>query len=165
MNKSYLGTLDYSDPLYEVLLTQVFPDVREPIFHVNRISHRRVFKYTEEKSQIAIVGKFFRIDDIKQEWVLRIKGEYDNLHTIRRYGFDEHPHYVVRPISKEESIGLALVEEFIYGKDLDHYLKRAIYRGDRESLKRRLSRLASFLYTLHSKTGSGNAVDHNSAYI
>jgi aminoglycoside phosphotransferase (APT) family kinase protein len=165
MDKSYLGTLNYSDPLYEILLSQVFPDVKDPIFHVNRISHHRVFKYTEEKNQIAIVGKFFKLDDIKQERVLRIKGEYDNLHKIRRYGFDKHPNYVVRPISKEESIGLALVEEFIQGKDLDHYLKKAIYRGDRESLKRRLSRLASFLHTLHSKTESGNAVDLNSADI
>lgn len=91
MNRSYLGTLEYSDPLYEILLSQVFPDVREPIFHVNRISYRKVFKYTEEKSQIAIVGKFFKLGDIKQERVLRIRGEYDNLHKIRRYGFDEHP--------------------------------------------------------------------------
>jgi thiamine kinase-like enzyme len=164
MNKSYLGTLDYSDPLYEVLLTQVFPDVREPVFHVDRISHRRVFKYTEEKSRIAIVGKFFRLDDVKQERVLRIKGEYDNLHAIRRYGFNVHPNFVVRPISKEESIGLALIEEFIQGKDLDHYLKKAIYRGDNNSLKERLSMLASFLYALHAKTKSGNAVDLNSAY-
>jgi thiamine kinase-like enzyme len=164
MNKSYLGTLDYSDPLYEILFTQVFSDVREPVFHVNRISHRRVFKYTEEKSRIAIVGKFFRLDDIKLERVLRIKGEYDNLHTIRQYGFTAHPNFVVRPISREESIGLALIEEFVQGKDLDHYLKKAIYRGDKDSLKERLSMLASFLYALHSKTESGNAVDLHSAY-
>lgn len=164
MDSSYLGKLDYSDPLYEVLFTQVFPNVREPIFHVNRISHRRVFKYTEEKSQIAIVGKFFRLDDIKQERVLRIKGEYDNLHTIRQYGFDARPNFVVRPISKEESIGLALVEEFIQGKDLDHYLKKAIYRDDKDSLRERLSMLASFLYALHSKTESDSAIDLNSVY-
>lgn len=164
MNKSYLGTLNYTDPLYEILLTEVFPDVREPVFHVNRISHRRVFKYTEEKSRIAIVGKFFRLDDVKQERVLRIKGEYDNLHTIRRYGFNAHPNFVVRPISREESIGLALVEEFIQGKDLDHYLKKAIYRGDKNSLRQRLSMLASFLYALHAKTKSGNTVNLNSAF-
>ena len=164
MNTSYLGTLDYSDPLYEILLTQVFPDVREPVFHVDRISHRRVFKYTEEKSRIAIVGKFFRLDDVKQERVLRIKGEYDNLHTIRRYGFNAHPNFVVRPISREESIGLALVEEFIQGKDLDYYLKKAIYRGDKDSLRERLSMLASFLYALHAKTKSDNTVKLNSAY-
>jgi thiamine kinase-like enzyme len=154
MDNSYLGKLDYADPLYGVLLYQVSPDVQEPVFHVNRISHHRVFKYTEEKSQIAIVGKFFRLDDVKHERVLRIKGEYDNLKTIRRYGFDTHPYYVVRPISREESIGLALIEEFISGKDLDHYLKRAIYKGDRKSLKSKLSRLASFLYALHAKTES-----------
>jgi thiamine kinase-like enzyme len=164
VNKSYLGTLDYTDPLYEILLTEVFPDVREPVFHVDRISHRRVFKYTEEKSRIAIVGKFFRLDDVKQERVLRIKGEYDNLHTIRRYGFNKHPNFVVRPISREESIGLALVEEFIQGKDLDYYLKKAIYRGDKDSLRKRLSMLASFLYALHAKTKSDNTVNLTSAF-
>jgi len=40
MNRSYLGTLDYSDPLYEILLSQVFPDVKDPVLHVNRISSR-----------------------------------------------------------------------------------------------------------------------------
>lgn len=157
MNSIYLGKLDYSDPLYGVL-SQVFPDIKEPIFYVKRISPRRVFKYTEEKSQIAIVGKFFKLDDAKQERVLRMKGEYDNLRKIRRYGFDQYPHYVVRPLSREESIGLALVEEFIYGKDLDHYLKKAIY-GEGEFLKKRLSRLAGFLYALHTKTETGNTVD------
>jgi len=154
----YLGTLDYSDPLYEVLLSRIFSDMKDPIFHVTRMSHHRVFKYTEEKSCLAIVGKFFRLDDPKQERVSRIKGEYDNLQRIREYGFDRYPHYVVRPLSREESIGLALIEEFICGKDLDHYLKKAVC-GDEESLKKRLSRLASFLYALHTKTEAGKMVD------
>jgi thiamine kinase-like enzyme len=162
MNNSYLGKLDYSDPLYEILFSQVFSDVQGPVFHVNRLSRHSVFKYTEEKSQIAIVGKFFRLDDMKQGRALRIRGEYDNLQKIRRYGFDAYPNYVVRPISREESIGLALIEEFISGKDLDHYLKGAIYRGDRKSLKRKLSRLASFFYVLHAKTASGNSVNLDS---
>ncbi len=164
MHKSYLGTLDCSDPLYEILLSQIFSDIRAPIFHVDRISHRKVFKFTEEKSQTAIVGKFFKPNDQKPERILRIKGEYDNLLQIRRYGFDVRPNFVVRPISREESIGLALVEEFIQGKDLDHYLRKAIYRGDKDSLKERLSMLASFLFALHSKTESGNTVNLDSAF-
>jgi hypothetical protein len=51
MNKSYVGKLNYFDSFYEILLTKVFPDVREPVFHVDRISHRRVFKYTEERAE------------------------------------------------------------------------------------------------------------------
>ena len=159
MDKAYLGKLDYADPLFEILFSQICPDIREPLFHVNMMSSRRVYKYTEEKTRIAIIGKFFRLDDPKQERVLRIKGEYDNLQKIRKYGFDTLPNYVVRPISRDERIGLALIEEFIHGKDLDYYLKKAIYEGKSTSLKGRLSRLASFLYALHTKTVAGSNVE------
>lgn len=158
MDKPYLGELDYADPLYEILLSQVCPDLKYPIFHVNRMSSRRVYKYTEEKTRIAIIGKFFKLDDPKQERVLRIKGEFDNLEKIRGYGFDTFPNYVVRPIGKEEKIGLALIEEFIHGKNLDYYLKKAVYEGDGLSLKKKLSKLASFLYALHAKTETENNV-------
>lgn len=156
MDNAYLGKLDYSDPLYETLFSQVCPAVNDPVFHVNMMSRSMVYKYTEEKSGTAIIGKFFKLDDERHDRVLRIKGEYDNLHLIRGYGFDTYPNYVVRPFGREERIGLAVIEEFIYGKDLDHYLKKAIYKGDMESLKSRLSKLASFLYALHTRTRSQN---------
>lgn len=167
MNKLYLGKLDYADPLYEILFSQVCPDVKEPLFHVSRMSSRRVYKYTEEKTRIAIIGKFFKLHDTKQERILRIKGEYDNLRKIRGYGFDSFPNYVVRPLSKEERIGLALTEEFIHGKDLDYYLKKAVYEKKCTTLKDRLSKLASFLYALHSKTEKKNNIelDPVSAYF
>jgi thiamine kinase-like enzyme len=167
MNKLYLGKLDYADPLYEILFSQVYPDVKEPLFHVSRMSSHRVYKYTEEKSRIDIIGKFFKLHDTKQERILRIKGEYDNLTRIRDYGFDTSPNYVVRPTSREERIGLALTEEFVYGKDLDYYLKKAVYEGKGTSLKDRLSRLACFLYTLHAKTEMENNIelDSVSAYF
>jgi aminoglycoside phosphotransferase (APT) family kinase protein len=128
--------------------------VKDPVFHVDRMTSLEVYKYTEEKTRMAVVGKFFKLDDPKLEKVSRIKGEFENLKKIRAYGFDTYPNYVVRPIGKEERIGLALLEEYIYGKDLDHYLRKAIYEGDHTSLKERLASLASFLYTLHEKTDS-----------
>lgn len=165
MDNAYLGKLDYSDPLYETLFSQVCPWVNDPVFHVNTMSSGMVYKYTEEKSGTAIIGKFFRLDDEREERVSRIKGEYDNLHVIRRYGFDTYPNYVVRPFGKDERIGLALLEEFIYGNDLDHYMKKAIYRGDRESLKKKLSKLASFLYALHTRTRSSKIVGLDSVCL
>lgn len=148
---TYLGKLDYYDPLYEILFSRVFPYVNSPLFHVNRMS-RKAYKYTEDKTGVSIIGKFFQLNDPKYERIQRIKGEYDNLNKIRSYGFDTHPNYVARPITKDERIGLALVEEFIYGRDLDYYLKKAVYKGDGQALKWRLSQLASFLYALHKKT-------------
>lgn len=147
----YLGKLDYCDPLYEILFCQVFHYVNAPVFHVHRMS-KRAYKYTEEKSGGSVVGKFFRLDDPKFERIQRIKGEYDNLHKIRSYGFDTRPNYVAKPITKNESIGLALVEEFIYGWDLDHYIKQAIYNGKADDLHHKLWQLASFLYALHKRT-------------
>jgi len=167
MNNLYLGRLDHADPLYEILFSQVCPDVKGPLFHVNKMASGRVYKYTEEKSRVAIIGKFFRLDDTKYGRILRIKSEYDNLRTIRGYGFDTYPNYVVRPISRDQNIGLALIEEFIHGKDLDYYLNKAIYKGDGDILKEKLSKLASFLFTLHKKTGQKTAInlDLISAYF
>lgn len=148
---SYLGTLEYCDPLYEILFSHVFPYVNNPIFHVNKMA-RRVYKYTEDKTRTSIIGKFFQLDDPMYERIQRIKGEFDNLNKIRAYGFDTRPNYVARPITRDERIGLALVEEFIHGKDLDFYIKMAIYNGDSNALYEKLSQLASFLYTLHKRT-------------
>ena len=135
--------------------------MKDPVFHVHRMASLEVYKHTEERTRMAVVGKFFKLDDRKPEKISRIKGEYENLQKIRAYGFDTYPHYVVRPISKEESIGLALLEEYIHGKDLDYYLRRAIYGRDDTSLRERLSALASFLYALHERTDSEENVELN----
>jgi hypothetical protein len=75
MLTAYLGKLDCHDPLYEVFLDRICPDVADPQFHVKRMSRSGVYRYTEEKSSRAIVGKFFRLDDDQHDRVLRIKGE------------------------------------------------------------------------------------------
>jgi hypothetical protein len=67
MSLQYLGKLEYSDPLYEILFSEVCPDVKDPIFHVNRMASLGVYKYTEEKTRIAIIGKFFKPDDPKPD--------------------------------------------------------------------------------------------------
>ena len=37
MSMIYLGILEYADPLYEILFSQeLYPDVKDPIFHVSR---------------------------------------------------------------------------------------------------------------------------------
>ncbi|MEW5745371.1 MAG: aminoglycoside phosphotransferase family protein [Nitrospirota bacterium] len=159
MSNGYLGTLDYADPLYEVLTTQVCREVEEPRFHVSSTSSRRVYKYTEEKTQRALIGKFFHLQDAGSDRMLRLKAEYDNLRKIRGFGFDSSPHYVVRPFARHEAIGLAVVEEYIEGKPLDHFFKRAAFRGDGPLLKEKLSALASFLFALHTRTATALAVD------
>ncbi len=163
MSGLYLGKLERADPLYDILFSQVCPDLRrDPIFHVDRMSSLRVFKYTEERTGMTVIGKFFEPDEPRQDKVLRIKGEYDNLQKIRAYGFDSFPNYVVRPIGREQRIGLALLEEFVHGRDLDYFLKEAIYKGKESWLKQKLSRLAAFLYVLHEKTNHRKNVELDS---
>jgi len=159
MDMAYLGKLRYVDPLYDILLSQVCPGLREPVFHVNKMDSFEVYKYTEEKTGVAVIGKFFKLNDPEQERILRKRTEYENLQKIRAYGFDSFPNYVVRPISRDEKIGLALLEEFIDGQDLDHYLKKAIFQGNGNLLKKKLSKLASFLYALHKRTETETGVD------
>jgi len=158
MKTAYLGILDYRDPLYEVFLDRVCPDITGPSFHVDRMSGGGVYRYTEEQTRRALVGKFFQLDDDRHERLVRIKGEYDKLRTIRSFGFDAFPHYVVQPLAREERIGLAVVEEFITGRDLDHYIMKAICRNGHDSLKRRLSALAGFLRALHERTATQQPV-------
>jgi len=158
MSNSYLGTLDRRDPLYEILIDKVCPDMHDPRFHVRRLSSNNVYHYTEESTGIAIIGKFFRLDDERAERVSRIQGEYENLLTVREYGFSASPGYVVRPITRDFRVGLALMEEYIEGKDLDHFIRAAICRGDNDLLKEKLARLGSFLHALHARTMTGRTV-------
>jgi aminoglycoside phosphotransferase (APT) family kinase protein len=157
----YLGQLAQDDPLHEILAFRAFPEVRNPVFHVERMSlNHLVYRYSEEKSRVSVVGKFFDLQERNEEKVSRIRGEYPNLLLLRELGFSDQPFYVVKPLCREDSIGLALVEEFVKGRDLDHYLRNAAYRGRRHELRKSLSRLASFLRTLHGRTranGKGEA--------
>lgn len=152
MKSAYLGKLATTDPLHDILSASIPSGIATPEFHVTRISSRMVFKYTEAKTRCALVGKFYDPKDPHDERLTRVKGEYEKLEQIRSYGFDSYPHYVVRPISRSERIGLALIEEFIRGKDLDHFIKGAIFEGKSSLLKDRLKKLALFLFALHERT-------------
>jgi len=145
--------LDQDDPLYEVLALRVYPEIRRPVFHVERLSrHRLVYRYQEAETKRAVVGKFFDTRDQDEGRVARIKSEYRKLIRLRYLGFNTHPHYVVNPLCREERIGLAVAEEFVGGKDLDHYLAGAAWNGASAPLQEALARLANFLYRLHSKS-------------
>jgi aminoglycoside phosphotransferase (APT) family kinase protein len=160
MYERYLGTLPRHDRLHEILRGQVFPDVRDPVFHVQAISPRHlVYRYAEERTREAVVGKFFRLDEPDGEKLHRIKGEYQNLVTLRQMGFAHQPHRVVRPLGRDEGIGLAVMEENVRGRDLDHFLRRAASGEDDGGLRRALEGLAVFLGALHRGTAAGRGAD------
>src|ERR1700730_1842523 len=117
MPVTYVGVLGQDDPLYEVLALRVYPEIRRPVFHVERLSRRgRVYRYREMETRRAVVGKFFDTHDQDEGRVTRIKSEYRKLIRLRYLGFNTHPHYVVNPLCREERIGLAVAEEFVGGR-------------------------------------------------
>lgn len=158
MSTVSLGEMSTADPLYQVLAFGAYPEVKHPVFHVERLSRRHlVYRYVERGTRKAVVGKFFCTDDPDRDKVVRIKSEYRNLIRLRYLGFNTRPYSVVRPLCSDWRIGLAVAEDFVQGKTLDHYLRAAAWGGDGAALRRTLANLASFLYMLHSKTGGGAA--------
>lgn len=152
MTAIYLGTLDRADPLYDVLASCSERGAGWPVYHVDRLStHHLVFRYSEEATGQAVVGKFFHLQEPDEQKRARISGEYGNLLHLRTLGFASFPFAVVRPLCREERIGLAVAEEFVAGRDLDHFLRKALEDGGR-SLRRALTRLAAFLRALHDRT-------------
>jgi hypothetical protein len=85
--------------------------------------------------QIFQTGGSKAKEDLKNEKKIR------SLHRIRDCDFDTFPNYVVRLISKNEKIGLVLLEEFIQGKGLNDYLRKSIYERDVVSEGRALGSL------------------------
>jgi hypothetical protein len=167
MRMSPLGPLSFRDPLYEVLSRWVFTDVRNPVFQVHRLSWRhRVFRYGEAGTGRAVIGKFFDPNDSDECRVRRIQDEYRNLLRLRFLGFNMAPYSVVNPLCREWRLGLAVAEDAVPGKDLDHYVREAC-RG-RNDLSPVLGCLASFLYRLHSRTAGGDAgpaTSHAASYF
>lgn len=162
MSESYLGTLAYKDPLYDYLAADVMPgvsiDVKDPVFHVSQLSGSNlVYKYTEERSALSVIGKFYAFD--RPDKARRLMAEFENLKSARGLGLATMPNYVVRPLGQRNNMGLGLLEEFVQGKDLDHYIRRAIYEGREGRLVHRLGELATFLAEMHKKAGFTRPLD------
>jgi aminoglycoside phosphotransferase (APT) family kinase protein len=159
MYARYLGLLPWHDPLQEVLRSRIFTGVHDPVFHVEAISDcHQVYRYHEERSRLSVVGKFVRPDEPDTDKRARILGEYGNLVSLREMGFANRPHRVVRPLGQEVSMGLAVVEEDVRGRDLDHFLLLAA-GGETEPLRRALHGLAAFLASLHGTCATGRQAD------
>ena len=155
MEGEYLGTLERADPLYDYLVHDVMPqvelDVKDPVFHVNRLrASNMVYKYREERSDVSLIGKFYNHREPYK--AMRLTAEFDNLRRARALGMTSLPNYVVRPLGRDSRMGLGLLEEYVSGKDLDHYIRRAVYDRRHSRLKERLTDLACFMATLHKRT-------------
>ena len=137
MSSAYLGTLETADPLYSYMVKDVMPkvklEVKNPTFHVSRLfGSNLVYRYQESASRVSLIGKFYTPADTKGP---KLIGEYHNLRKARALGLVGLPNRVVRPLASEKSLGLGLMEEYVEGQDLDHYIRRAAFEGRHDRLK------------------------------
>ncbi len=163
----YIGRLDHADPFYGFLKEHIWPQIGDSSHlhfsvHVLRGSNQ-VFLYTDEKSGVSVIGKFFyglfeRAYNVAAGYLTK---EWEALEHFRALGFDKPPFYVPKPLGRSYDINCALVEEYCPGTTFSDVLKAGAH-GHPNRLYRRLSVLADFLAKLHNKTAiSSQRVDFN----
>ena len=163
---NYLGHLPQNDPLYGYLRYDILPQIGlngiSPDFRVYRIqASNHVYLYEDRRSQTRLIGKFFGgVSGISPQDAFRyLEREFNNLHYLRGLGFTGDPHYIARPLGRNAGLNCVLVEEFCYGIPLNDFILKAIWKGERQALFRKLTALAYFLATLHNRTAIGDRVD------
>ncbi len=158
-------TIDSRHPLHRHLATDVLPkagiELDQPMFEISTPDDcRSICLFREAKSRNHFVGKYF---GFRHQLTVRerknvLYDEFRNLSMIRARGFCGYPHQVVRPFSRNETLDCLLVEDYVRGHDLDHYIVRAAYASQHERLLQKLTGLADFLFLLHQQTASGHPV-------
>lgn len=167
MDEGYLGVLEASDPLYD-LLAQVIREllrlsVERPVFDVYAVADNAIiFRYVERASGVDLACKFYGNRFGSGAATLaarRLRHEFACLQRVWRLGMDRPPYRVVRPLAADESINCVLVEEYASGPKLDSFLKAALHEGAEDALASRLDDLAGFLGTLHRLSETETELD------
>ena len=162
----YIGHLKRSDPFYDYLRYIIFPQLgingAKPdfrVFQINASNH--VYLYLDRRSSTQVIGKFYGgIADQKPGSALRsMDREFNNLNYIRSLGFTGYPHLIPKPLGRNAELNCVLVEEFCDGTPLDVIIRKAIQDKMEEFLFKKLTALAYFLATLHTRTAADGRVD------
>jgi hypothetical protein len=171
---NYLGHLPPEDPLYGYLRQDILPQLgvaaEKPDFKVFQLlASNHVYLYEEVHSRTRLVGKFFGslADRGTEVSYRRLEREFNNLGYLRGLGFTGYPHYVPRPLGRNPDINFVLVEEYCYGIALDIFILQAVREGAGDALFQKLTALAYFLATLHTRTAKEAPVnfDKDCAYF
>lgn len=158
--------IDVKDPLYRHLSTVVLPraglEVKDPDFESSHLGTREtIYLFEEKKTRVCFVGKFFgfrsQLSDCDRRNLLN--HEFKNLCLARNMGLCSVPNRVVQPLSKTEGLNFLLVEDYVRGHDLDYYIAKAIYNGQHDRLRQKLTLLAHFFFQLHSCITGTNQVN------
>ncbi|MDR0933146.1 MAG: aminoglycoside phosphotransferase family protein [Victivallales bacterium] len=168
MIKHYLGHLPERDPLYSYLKYEIQPQLggspRRETYRVFRLNGSNdVYLYEEKYSTKQVIGKFFLSNRERNPEIAyhRLNREFGNLIMIRNCGLDRYPHYVARPLGRNDDLNHLMVIECCYGEIFSDVIKRSIQNRDHALLYAKLTALAYFLATFHNRTANGYRVDFN----
>ena len=159
----YLGHLHTKDYLFEYLRWEIFPqlgsDCRNGVRVFRTIGSNDVFLYEDRLTNARVIGKFFfspQMGDWDGAW-RKLDREYSNLLYFRSILSD--PHYVARPLGRNDDLNRLLVEEYCSGEPLDSVIMRSITGNDPGVLYGKLTALAYFLARMHNNSVQGCRVD------
>ena len=162
----YLGHLNRSDPFYDYLRYTIFPQLGlngfRPDFRVYRLeASNHVYLYKDRRSKARVIGKFYggTADQKPGSALQRMENEFNNLNYIRSLGFAGYPHYIPKPLGRNAELNCVLVEESCDGHSLDTIIREAIREGMGEFLFKKLTALAYFLATLHTRTATDRGLN------
>ena len=163
--KKYLGHLPEGDPLYPYLKHEIQPQltgfIQHPVYRVFRLNaSNAVYLYEEKGSRSRMIGKFFLIPGRDGETAHRkLSREEHNLNLMRGYGLSKPPHYVARPLGRNDALSKLLVIEFCQGELLSDIIHRAIGERNGQPLFHKLTALAWFLADFHNCAAEPLGVD------
>ena len=163
----YVGYLSDHDPLYGYFRNDILPQMglslSDAAWRVFRLDNAKdVYLYEEKFRGIRLVGKFFKCRD--QGLARRIgETEFNNLLYLRRIGFSNAPHYVVRTFGFNPDIDNVLVTEYLGGESLSNIITSVLTEGRRSYLFRKLTGLGHFFATLHNRTAGDFSVHFDEA--
>ncbi|MDR3088596.1 MAG: aminoglycoside phosphotransferase family protein [Desulfobulbaceae bacterium] len=161
--KKYLGHLPESDPLYSYLQYEIQPQLTgflpRPVYRVFRLNaSNAVYLYEERHGGSRMIGKFFQVEGRDSATAARKLGrEEHNLHLMRGLGLTAPPHYIARPLGRNEALNKLLVIEFCQGELLSALIRRAIREDDSRLLFDKLTALAWFLADFHNRAADAGA--------
>ncbi|HBT96904.1 MAG TPA: hypothetical protein DEB25_04345 [Desulfobulbaceae bacterium] len=163
--KEYLGYLPEHDPLYAYLKHEIQPQLSgflpHPVYRVFRLNaSNAVYLYEEKYLGSRMIGKFFLIAGRDGETASRkLSREEHNLNVMRGHGLNTSPHYIARPLGRNDALNRLLVVEFCQGKLLSAIIRRAIREQNGGPLFDKLTALAWFLADFHNRTAEPGGVD------
>jgi len=153
--------------LENYLKSEILPQVAYPPYgeiDAVRISKNRpVYLYRDKSTNAKIVGKYYRYGSIDSEYAWhKAEKEYFNLIFVRdQIGMKNNHYNVIAPLGRNKDLSSLLMLEKARGKTLDHYIMKAIYENQSETLFFKLGDLARFFARLHRNSESGKNVPPN----